>query len=43
MNIANIISQKLNRHMPMLIAVMATGWTAFALCWTLHAVIHPLV
>jgi len=43
MNIANTISRSLNRHIPTLIAVAATGWTAFALCWTLHAVIHPLV
>jgi hypothetical protein len=43
MNIANTIRRALNRHTPMLIAVAATGWTAFAICWTLHAAIHPLV
>jgi hypothetical protein len=36
------LHHRLNRHLPLLVAVAATAWTLFGCAWSLYAFAHPL-
>jgi hypothetical protein len=42
MNVIAMLHHRLERHLPLLVAVTATAWTLFGCAWSLYAFAHPL-
>jgi hypothetical protein len=42
MNAIATLHHRLDRHLPLLVAVVATAWALFGCAWSLYAFAHPL-